>query len=304
MEQYIQHPPQLWYWRHGQEIDGPFPVGLIMRYILLGRISEADELSTDLLEWKHLSELPELIPPLMQADKDDPLVQERLQAARRWEDERGLTSLPTKGAEDKTERRSPDGTGNETLHHRHGHQEGERKADFCTRRLVGLIGLLLFLVVLATILLSRPEQEAGPDCSQPPHPGVNWSNCLKEGARYPGSNLSGAVMKNMKLSRAVLSEANLAHADLAYAILSVADLHQADLRGARLIGASLRGADLRGAQLQGADLSYANLSGAHLEDANLSGTRLDKSLWIDGRYCGVGSVGQCRFATPPPANRL
>lgn len=307
MQEYSQHPPQLWYWRHGQEIDGPFPLGLITRYILLGRIGEEDELSADLLEWKHLSELPELIPPVMQADENDPLAQERLQAARRWEDERAISPSPVadKG-EGVAERRSQE-SAEETLHCPLWHVEEDKRVASRTRaaRLGGVIGLGVFIALVAAVLLSRPAQEgAEADCNQPPHPGVNWSNCTMEGVALSGSDLRGALMKNMRLSRAVLTAANLATADLAYATLSVADLRRANLRDARLIGASLRGANLSGADLQGADLSYANLTGAHLDGANLRGARLDKAIWVDGRYCGSGSVGQCRFTAPPPANRL
>jgi len=306
MQEYSQHPPQLWYWRHGEEIDGPFPLGLITRYILLGRIGEEDELSADLLEWKHLSELSELIPQVMQVDEDDPLAQERLQAARRWEDERDISPSPAGDeGEGVAERRSREVSG-ELLHCPLWHIEEDKLTASHTRaRLGGGIAAVIFIALVTTVLLTRPAQEvAEADCSQPPHPGVNWSNCTMEGVAWPGSDLSGAMMKNMRLSRAVLTAANLANADLAYASLSVADLRRADLRGARLTGASLRGANLSGANLQDADLSYANLSGAHLDGANLQGARLDKAIWVDGRYCGPGSVGQCRFAAPPPANRL
>ena len=79
---------QLWYTRRDKEIRGPFPPGLITRYILLGRIQESDELSTDQLSWQQVSCLPDLIPPQMKLDLSMPDNMEKLRIARMREDER------------------------------------------------------------------------------------------------------------------------------------------------------------------------------------------------------------------------
>lgn len=79
---------QLWYTRRSKEIRGPFPAGLITRYILLGRIIETDELSTDQISWKQVSNFPDLIPPEMKLDLNIPENSEKLQIARMREDER------------------------------------------------------------------------------------------------------------------------------------------------------------------------------------------------------------------------
>jgi len=42
---------QIWYTRRGSEVKGPFPIGQIRRYVLLGRIRETDEVSTDGETW-------------------------------------------------------------------------------------------------------------------------------------------------------------------------------------------------------------------------------------------------------------
>lgn len=80
---------QLWYTRRDMEIRGPFPAGLVTRYILLGRILETDELSTDQVSWQPVSDIPELIPEELKLDLTKPENREKLRIARMREDERG-----------------------------------------------------------------------------------------------------------------------------------------------------------------------------------------------------------------------
>ena len=79
---------QLWYTRRDKEIRGPFPAGLITRYILLGRILETDQLSNDQRSWQQVSNFPELIPPELKLDLTVPENSEKLRIARMREDER------------------------------------------------------------------------------------------------------------------------------------------------------------------------------------------------------------------------
>lgn len=62
-----------------------------MRHILLGRITETDELSVDQLSWQRVTELPELIPEELKLDLNIPENQEKLRIARMREDEREST---------------------------------------------------------------------------------------------------------------------------------------------------------------------------------------------------------------------
>lgn len=79
---------QLWYTRRDKEIRGPFPPGLITRYILLGRILGSDELSTDQISWQQVVNLQDLIPSEMKLDLTIPENMEKLRVARMREDER------------------------------------------------------------------------------------------------------------------------------------------------------------------------------------------------------------------------
>lgn len=87
---------QLWYTRRDKEIRGPFPAGLITRYILLGRVTEKDELSVDQVSWQLVSDMPELIPEEMKLDLSIPENQEKLRIARMREDERELKDRRSK----------------------------------------------------------------------------------------------------------------------------------------------------------------------------------------------------------------
>ncbi len=309
MDQKKQTHHQLWYLRRNGQIDGPFTQGLVSRHVLLGRIGEGDELSCDLIDWRPLSGWPELIPEPLTADDSDRQAQERLRAARRWADERDQVSrrheeMPVaderrRGAE---RRRAED---RDELRHRMARRAQRAVTAHGGMGWGVLLGGGLLLILLAVMLLApRKAPQVGSDCSQPPAPGINWSNCFKEGLVLPGGDLQGALLKNMKLTGARLGRSRLAGVDLSYTELSVADLRHADLRRAVLIGASLRGADLSGADLRQANLAYGDLRGADLSGARLAGARLDHAIWVDGRYCGVGSVGECRFRPAPPRDRL
>lgn len=292
---------QVWYTRRGTVVQGPYPRGLITRYVILGRIVPGDELSEDLVHWTPLAELPQLIPEIVQ--QDDPLGG-RLAAARRWENERELRERRRALAAFGEERREGED--------RRGEEEGlrgpalrhEDLAVHLTRRrrlhrTAAAVALGILGAVGATLTFYQPPpRPSAADCRQAPRPGVDWSNCAMDGRALARSDLAGARMGNMSLSRADLGASRLVGADLSFSNLSVANLRRADLSRARLMGASLRGADLSDARLDGADLSYADLQGAALRGAGLREARLDSAVWVDGSLCGPGSLGECRVAVP------
>jgi len=300
-----------WYIRRDQQIEGPFPAGLISQYVLLERVNYETELSHDLVQWIPLSEHPELIPAVMKTDLSDPQAYERYLAARRWADERSRDALS--GQQPNDEDLSWDGDDRrhqeslqKTTHHTHESQIKQDTTNEARTRFFGaLLAVTILVVISAIIILNLPppfeEEDA---CSQPPRPGINWSNCLMEGANLEGRNLSGAEMINMNLSQSNLSGAQLANANLSYSLLSVANLQGADMRSAKLIGASLRGTNLTDANLEGADLSYADLKGADISGANFRNTKLDNTIWIEGQSCAPGSLGQCKVIPQPPRKRL
>lgn len=295
---------RLYYVKRGEEITGPYPLGLIQRYILIGRIAGTDELSIDRKEWKTLDSLSELIPAVLNDDPSEEGVKERLKRARRWADERsGIDRRQNQSPQEADfwerrrtgERRAPEPEEvvRARLQRQQMVQETRRagRENMVTARLVAWS---LLLVVCAYLLFYRPVPEsAGANCNASARPQINWNNCQLEGVSLPGVDLRRASLKNTNFSGASLSGGKLGDADLSYAVLSITDLSSADLSRAKLLGTSLRNADLRGAHLDNADLSYADLTGAVLTGASLLGAKLDHAIWVDHRPCLAGSIGGC-----------
>lgn len=296
----------LWYTRRDGHVRGPFPQRQISHCILLGRIRDDDELSTDRESWLPLRELPQLVPEVMKnvvTDED----RQRLEAARRRADERrggdrrlGSERLQADNGERRRASDRRDEEDEEMLRHRELRRnvldEG-RAADgvSCGRQCRYLFLTLAVLAVVFSVF-TPDSAPSGADCAAAPAPKVIWNNCKLSGLVAEQADLRGARARNMDLTGARLVGARLTGADLAYTLLHLADLRYSDLGGAQLTGAGLRAADLRGARLVGVDLSYADLREARLEGADLSMARLGNTLWIDGRVCAPSSVGQCLVA--------
>ncbi|ROR35140.1 pentapeptide repeat-containing protein [Inmirania thermothiophila] len=290
----MERPPHaLWYTRRGGAVRGPFPTGLVRRFVLLGRLRPEDEVSLDRVAWSRLGEHPELVPEELRL-RDTPEGRERYLLALRREDER-------RGVE---RRRGPGRGGRRRGERRAEEPEALRRARALRPQVVaggrlqrlGLAVAVLLAGVIVALYAVAPVRSPQPSlrCDAPPAPGVDWRDCVFDGVRLGAVDLARARLRSARLARADLAGARLTAADLSFAALGGARLAHADLRGARLVGADLAGADLAGADLEGADLAYANLTGARLAGAHLDGARLDKAVWVDRRICAVGSRGACR----------
>ncbi len=291
-----------WYTRRNGVVRGPFPAPMISSFILLGRVTDADELSRDKIHWQALARLPELIPEVMRhvVTEED---QQRLLIARMHADERlaeGRRQAQDPAlAQDKrrVERRAAEPS--RFRIHRSRREQLARPMEAPMRHPV-LAPLLLggaILLIMGLFFYLRPPAPAGasaPDCLAPATPGVNWSYCHLEGAQMARAQLTGANLSNASLVGAGLQGAHLATGDLSYANLGAANLRAADLRAANLKGAVLHKADLSGSDLSDANLSYANLTGANISDAILKNADLSKATWIDGRVCAAASLGACK----------
>ncbi|MEW7981201.1 MAG: pentapeptide repeat-containing protein [gamma proteobacterium symbiont of Phacoides pectinatus] len=155
------------------------------------------------------------------------------------------------------------------------------------------VSLLVILAVGYGLFTGLPESGSDPDCMAAAAPGVNWQNCRQDGLAAESADLNGANLNNAVKRDARFTGSRLNGGDLRYGDVSGADLSYAELRGARLKGTGLRNADLSYADLSMADLSYADMKGANLGAATLEGARLDRAIWVDGRRCASGSVGDC-----------
>ncbi|MFV2056494.1 MAG: pentapeptide repeat-containing protein, partial [Thiohalomonadales bacterium] len=324
---------QLWYTRRGENIRGPFPLGMIRRHILLGRILHSDELSSDKIEWNQVSERSDLFPKEMNTDLSVPENEQRLNIAFMREDERrsGDRRSDTRYSSD----RSSDQRGQVVRAH-DGSKERRVVEDEATVRHRAIktayshsvknhVGsprfriMILAIIMLAVIFVSvffRPDnssQHLFTKCLSGPSPNVDWNNCGKEGVDLAGISLAGAKLRSVSFGGANLTETILIGADMSYANFANSSAVAAKFQRAVLVGAVLRNANFSGVDLSHADLSFAilnetNLSNANLNGANLShvvmtganiegvnfeGAKLDMAVWIDNSVCAPGSIGRC-----------
>ena len=289
------------YLRSNGQVKGPYPAGLISRYILLGRISDKDEVSEDGQEWVPIKDVPTLIPKVMRGDSNDPLVQERLQAARRWADERSVDrrDRPATAAQHQAGRRDGDRREEELQklieyrQKRVTRDENLLGASQSRWTVLMIIGTIAIVGGVFLFLYKPPPPQLGADCQSPAAPNINWSNCVLDGAHLDGANLSGAKLYSASMTAASLVNGSLNGSNLSYASLSIANLRGADLRGAIMVGARLREAKLNNARLEGADLAYADLTGADITGVRLKNTKFDNAIWTDGKRCLPGSIDTC-----------
>lgn len=283
---------------------GPYPAGLVSRYILLGRLHESDEVSKDGHEWRKIKDVPDLIPKILRGDTSDPLFQERLQAARRWADERNydrraeaLKQDVVSGMRQGGERREMEEM--PTVTHRLSRLSREQESLAGKQGVWNLsiaFGVLAVALGLFLINYSPRPPALGSDCQSPAAPRVNWSNCVLDGVHAEEHDLTGAIMYSASLTGANFRRSTLTGSNLSYAGLSISNLSGADMRHAILTGANLRGANLSGALLDDADLSYADLKGANLAGASLNHAKLANVIWVDGKRCLPQSIGGCQTA--------
>ncbi len=287
----------LWFMRRDGEVRGPFPRAQITRYILLGRIHPTDELSIDRSNWQPVADISEVQPTGLETEESQVLAlrraDERLAEDRRAQQSAALNAEFRNRRKGDRRRDEPD----LVIQHRELKTRLFKQAPTPRETVLRnalFVVVVLVLVAIAMYLYTPAPVEDTLHCGDPAGVGVSWDNCHKEGVNLVAKDLHAAHIKNADLSGAHLRGAKLGGSDLSYTNLSVADLSYSDLGKALLVGAGLRNADLSYANLRGADLSYADLRGANLGAADLTGAKLDNAIWIDGKECAVGSVGECK----------
>jgi len=295
-----EHNDYLWYTRDEKGVKGPFTIGMMHRFILIGRLKLKSEVSRDKRDWTMIRNVSILIPEEMQhvrTDEDhERLLQAQLREDERSKDRRREKLEEFQGRRKKTDRRQPEGVISKAYRRTRSHVANEAQSD--KRNILPslfVVGVILCLLISGIYVYLQSDQSTykQADCTTPASSGVNWSHCQMEGKTLIGAMLKSATMRNVNLTGANLSSIKLAQADLSYANLSIVSLVNADLKKAILKGVNLRGADLSNAVFKGADLSYADLRGAKIKGADFSGVILSKAIWVDGSYCKVGAVSVC-----------
>ena len=289
----------LWYVRKDGQTRGPASADQIAREILLGRIRENDDLSTDREHWRPLRSLPQLVPEVMRLAETE-AGRQRLLLARLRVDDRGHERRGSGYAPVGSDRRYGDRRNVESFDVVVPRErdirlapgvEGER--DERNRLLPAAVIMIALFMIATYFFWYRPAMpRAESDCAAGSAPAVNWSGCEMPGRSLSRVDLSRANLSNAKLT-GDLQGTQLRAADLSYASLEGADLRGANLRAANLKGVLLSGANLSLSDLRDADLGYANLQAANLNGVSLSGAKLGRAIWTDGRVCSADSVGEC-----------
>ena len=290
----------LWYTRNENGVKGPFTIGMVQRFVLIGRLKQDDEVSQDKDTWRRVRNTPAVIPDEMRninSDEDQQrLLQARLREDERLKDRRRAELGEFQGRRNKQDRRQI-----EDINIRvHREMKSQSQANYVAEKknaipmtLSALLLIGLMIVGIFVYMESAKLNHHSPDCNSLPGPAVNWSHCQMEGVQLGGKDLQGAMFNNTNLTAANLANTRLLKADLAYSNLGLAVLQEADLQHASLKGANLRNADLRRSNFSAADLSYADLRNADIQGAIFKDAVLYKTIWIDGSACLPASIGRC-----------
>ena len=283
-----------WYVKKAGEISGPFSKQVITNNLKLGRLSSADEISPDKVNWTILQLAEQLF-------SSNDLANNTLSLDERNGFDRRQTESAEKTAEfnsrTQQDRRAPESY-TQVLRRQlrtelfNKYRENSKYSKW---PIAALIAAVLFIALLAiTYPTKLPTPSA--NCDQPAAAFVDWSNCHKMYLDLTGENLTGAQLTNSQLFSAKLLNINLEGANLAYADLRLSDLSYSYLANAKLLGANLQSVDLSYADLSNTNLSFANLAGANIGQAKFEGAVLSNAIWIDGSICSAKSIGECLTA--------
>ncbi|MFW2373060.1 MAG: pentapeptide repeat-containing protein [Gammaproteobacteria bacterium] len=284
------HNQGRWYIKKDDQVFGPYPNQLISRYLILGRMTLASEISQDQKNWVTVEHYKSLVPEVV-LNAHTPEGSKALMLARRREDERSARSEDDSG---ESERRMDE----DQVVKMHRQLRDDILNQYRNQPHINRRNIILLLAVAISLIAAffsyRPTSiETGSDCDAPPASGMNWSMCNKQGKNLAGLDLRLSLFTSAVLNDADFSRSQLSGSDFSYANLSRAEMQQSQLQNAALIGANLRQANLLDANLEAANLSYAELEGARLEGARLDNARFDNAIWIDGQHCLPGSIGGC-----------
>ncbi|HEC29826.1 MAG TPA: pentapeptide repeat-containing protein [Gammaproteobacteria bacterium] len=295
----------LWYTRNDNGVKGPFTIGMMHRFVLVGRLKMDDEISSDKKEWRTVRETPVVMPEEMcniETENDHQrLLQAQLREDERAKDRRRTELGEFQGRREKTDRRQAERL-NARVHREIRNQSHDTimNKPGSTSPLPFIVFFVLFAVIIFLVFFvwfnEGDKTVQISDCASKPAAGVNWNHCQMQGIQLSGENIQGAHMNNANLTGANLQNTRLMQSDLAYANLGIANLREADLYGSILKGANLSGADLRQANFSKTDLSFADLRNANIKGADFKGALLSRTIWVDGTLCMPGSIGRCRRA--------
>lgn len=289
----------LWYIRRKGGVTGPFPVGLIERYVVLGRVAATTELSPDKLHWAACADWPEWV-TYVEGLKQEEQSEEQLEAMRRWQDERSGYDrrMGTPANVELDQRRDNDRRKTETAEEielrRHRHQ-GNGLARRYSLRAVAMLTIVMvgFLAVYLALYIPPATQEPI-DCLARAEEGVNWSYCDLQRQDISNISLRHSNLQSSNMTGSRLDEVDLSDSELSFSLFTFARISDSNFSNSRMTGVSFRNALIYNVDFSGADLAYADFSNAELSNVEFKGARLDYAIWLDQRRCAEASIGICR----------
>ncbi len=163
----------------------------------------------------------------------------------------------------------------------------------------------LIIIILALIF----SNEVNASCDDTPTDGVDYSNCQfsegqdLNGAYIPNSNLSFISFIKVIFDKGVMMNSILANGNFVEASFVRTNLYESNLEGglfekanfssANLTRVNFKGASLIEANFNNSNLFEADFTGANILNSNFEGANLNNAIWIDGKKCGLGSIGKC-----------
>lgn len=289
----------LWYIRRDGAVTGPFPVRLIERYTVLGRVNAGTELSADNVHWAVFAEWPEWVAYIEDFKSQDES-EEHMEALRRWEDERGgydrREEKPNNIASDQ--RRSGDRRDDEDyqeIEQRQHRSQRKRPAKMYSLRAASIPIFAVVMFIGFYLALYKPSATQDPaDCSLVAAEGVNWSYCDKQNQDLQNVSLRHSSLKSSNLTGARFIEVDVSASDMSFSLLTRTRISDSSFSGSRMVGVSFRNALIDNVKFLESDLTYADFSNAEFVNVDFSGARLDHAIWTDRRRCAANSIGVCR----------
>ena len=151
---------------------------------------------------------------------------------------------------------------------------------------------------------------ANAGCDDPIGDGVDYTNCRFSdgqdlaGSYLPNSNLSfssfiqvnfdKSIMMNSILAYGTFPESSFVRANLYESNLQGANFEQTNFSSSNLTRVNFTGTTLIGANFKNSNLIEANFTSANIINANFEGANLNNAIWVDGKKCGVISIGECK----------
>ena len=165
---------------------------------------------------------------------------------------------------------------------------------------------ILFFLILS--LLTSGNVNAG--CDDSLADGRDYTNCrFSDGQDLQGSylpysilsfagfiqvNFDKSIMMNSILAFGTFSESSFIRANLYESNLQGANFEKTNFTSANLTRANFQGASLIEANFKDSNLFEANFTAANITNANFEGSNLNNVIWIDGKKCALGSIGECK----------